>query len=139
MEFSHLGLTPHLNVANLLFFVNYFCKNILTAIFQLKIFFVKKIYFFDKNIFAKNIFGKGTSLSIPCPCPIIHPLHTTPTPVIWSWGGGRNKRTHGLDGAMVVPFIYIDIHEGCKFFNCDQCNKKFTAQSNLYRHIKNMH
>ena len=29
--------------------------------------------------------------------------------------GGRNKtnegRTHGLDGAMVVPFIYIDIEE----------------------------
>ena len=29
-------------------------------------------------------------------------------PFIWSWGGGRNKRTHGPDGAMIVPFIYTD-------------------------------
>ena len=51
-------------------------------------------------MFPKNIFGKGTSLSLPRPCPIIHPLHTTPNCYLKWRGGGRNKRNE------------LTVHEG---------------------------
>ena len=70
-------------------FGKFFLKIILTKIFFQQYFwrnFFENI--FSENIFGENIFwhkyffGKGTSLSLPRPCPIIQPLHTTPTPVI---------------------------------------------------------
>ena len=47
----------------------------------------------------------------PTPCYPPRTNNSRPLlPLIWSWGGGTNetKRTYRPDGAMVVPFIYID-------------------------------
>ena len=94
-------------------FVKIFLATIFSLKFFLRIFFLKNIFgknIFDKNIFGNNIFfgnRKGTLLSLPA----IHLQHTTPTPshllpLIWSWGGGTNKRTYGSDGA----------HNDCSFY-----------------------
>ena len=72
------------------FLVNFFLENIFGEnIFFRKYFwqqyFVQKIfgniffYLLRKRILPKIFLG---NLSLPRPCPIIHPLHTTPTPVI---------------------------------------------------------
>ena len=115
------------------FLKNNFDENIFSTIFLaqliLKIFLVKiflaqfflKI-FFGENIFSKNIFGeKFFGINIFLGKGLHYPSHAHallyPPPTYNSHpcylklrGGGRNKRTHGPDGAMVVPFIYIDYY-----------------------------
>ena len=73
-------------------------------IFLAKIFLMK--IFLAKIFLATIFFWKGIWLSLPRPCPIIHPLHTTPTPVIWSWGGDETNegRTHGPDASTFCLF-----------------------------------
>ena len=80
---------------------------------------------FGKNIFCENIFGKNIwqiflvkiflmKIFFSDPCPHLTALQITPTSSrllisdFWSWVWQTNERTNGLDGAMVVPFIYID-------------------------------
>ena len=67
---------------------------------------LKKKYFWWKYFWLKYFFGKGTSLSLPRPCPITHPLHSTPIPVIWSWGGDETNegRTYGPDASTFCLF-----------------------------------
>ena len=79
-------------------------ENILKKIFLKKYFWWK--YFWQKKIFFLD--WDLTFPPMPCyppPTNNSHPL----LPLIWSWWGGQTKRTYGPDGAMVVPFIYIDV------------------------------
>ena len=76
-------------------------------IFLAKIFLTK--IFLAKIFLTKIFLGKGLhfpshahALLYPPPTYNSHPCY------LKLRGGGRNKRTHGPDGAMVVPFIYID-------------------------------
>ena len=142
------------------FLKNNFDENIFSTIFLaqliLKIFLVKiflaqfflKI-FFGENIFSKNIFGeKFFGINIFLGKGLHYPSHAHallyPPPTYNSHpcylklrGGGRNKRTHGPDGAMVVPFIYIDKCL-CQLANCPSlpnkmiyCNRKIFSSDKI--------
>lgn len=100
-------------------------KLFLAKIYLAKIFFCENIFFknifgknilgeniFDKNIFCENIFDPSL-LTAHFPLPNIQPnphlFFLSSSSVIFDVECDTTKQTHGPDGAMFVPFIYIDL------------------------------
>ena len=91
-----------------MFLKTIFGENILTKIFLAKMFGVN---IFGKNIFSKNIFGINIFFSYPCPIWLPYKQHLFSAPHQWFLKlsvTNETKQTYGPDGAMFVPFIYLD-------------------------------
>ena len=98
------------NIFGATYFENIFGENIFGAIFFENIFWWKYFfqeYFWRKIFWNKYFFGKGTSLSLPCPCPTISTPYIQLPPLLLEVEGGGTKQTNSRTGRSNGCSFYI--------------------------------